>query len=81
MGITLVIVGGIVIVSVIAVIGDTMSKSKLARGAVNPDVLHRLESRVAELEQKVHEQDQKVQLLENDVAFANKLLEDKSAKL
>ena len=78
MGITLVIVGGIVIISVIAIAGDYITKAKLAKTSIDPDIVKQLERRIGELEQKTQEQDKKIQLLEGDIAFANRLLEDKS---
>ena len=37
-----------------------------------------LENRILELERRAQEQDRKIELLETDIAFANKLLEDKT---
>jgi hypothetical protein len=78
MGITFIIMGGIVIISVVAVVGDFLTKSKGAHSSVDPAMARNLENRILELERRAQEQDRKIELLETDVAFANKLLEDKT---
>lgn len=78
MGITFIIMGGIVIISVVAILGDFLTKSKSARSSVDPSIFERMEERIAELERKSLDQDRKIELLETDIAFANKLLEDKT---
>ncbi|HEY9053740.1 MAG TPA: hypothetical protein VIO60_02865 [Rectinemataceae bacterium] len=78
MGITLIIVGGIVIISVVATIGDFLTKSKVAKSSIDPGMIQRLDDRIAELERKTQDQDRKIESLEADLAFANKLLEDKT---
>lgn len=78
MGITLIIVGGLVIISVVAVIGDFLTKSKTAKPFIDTEVIQRLDARIVELERRAQDQDRKIESLETDLAFANKLLEDKT---
>jgi len=76
--ITLIIVGGITLISVIAVVGDYMTKAKLANKSIDNKEMNELKKRVEELEKLVNEQDKKIEHLETDISFANKLLEDKT---
>ncbi len=78
MGITFIIVGGITLISIIAVIGDYATKSKIAKSTIDPEVVYKLENRVQELERKVNEQDTAINRLESDLKFTNKLLDDKT---
>ncbi len=80
MGITIVIVSGLVTISIIAIVGDYLSKAKGARGTVSLETIQSLEKRILELEQRVSEQDKAILHLESDVSFTNKLLEDTSNK-
>jgi hypothetical protein len=78
MSLGLIIVGGIVIISVVATISDYLTKTKVAKSSIDPEIIHNLEKRVAELEQKASEQEDKIQGLHSDISFANKLLEDRT---
>jgi len=80
MGITIVIVSGLVAISIIAIVGDYLGKAKGARGTVSPEIIQSLEKRILELEQRVSEQDKAILHLESDVSFTNKLLENTSNK-
>lgn len=80
MGITLVIVGGITLISLIAIVGESITKVRLAATRRDPKTITELERRLECLEQRAAEQDQKISLLEGDIAFANRLLEDASKK-
>jgi hypothetical protein len=80
MSLGLIIVGGIVIISVVALISDYLTKTKVAKSSIEPETLHALERRVAELEEKASRQEGRIQSLESDVSFANKLLEDRTKK-
>lgn len=80
MEITLVIVGGVVVLTLIAVIGDVLGKSAKARGGSDPKVLRDLARRVEALERFSLEREERIGRLEAEVAFANRLLEDKHPK-
>jgi len=77
MGITIVIVSGLVLISVIAVIGDTMSKSKRS-SSVEPATVQELRDRIEALEKQALDRDSRIMHLEGDVAFTTKLLEGRS---
>jgi hypothetical protein len=79
MGLALTIVGGLVVISVIAVIGDIVSKSMQARQAADPGALQALADRVEQLEKQALDRDSRIARIEGDVAFTTKLLEDKQA--
>jgi hypothetical protein len=78
MSLGLIIVGGIVILSVVASISDYLTKTKVAKSSIDPETIHTLERRVAELEEKASRQENRIQSLESDISFANKLLEDRT---
>lgn len=76
--ITLIIVGGIVIISIAGIIGENISKGKKSGSSIDAKDLNELKKRVVELERIVIEQDKKIEHLETDISFTNKLLEDKT---
>ena len=71
------IVGGLVVISVIAVIGDIVSKSMQARQTATPGSLKALTDRIEQLEKQALERDSRIARIEGDVAFTTKLLEEK----
>ncbi|MDD3981815.1 MAG: hypothetical protein RBT72_08440 [Spirochaetia bacterium] len=75
--IALIIVGGLTAMTAIAVAGDYLTKSKIAKTKVDPGVLKDYERRIRELEKRLSDQDAKLEQLESDVRFTNKLLSDK----
>ncbi len=77
MGLALTIVGGLVVISVIAVIGDIVAKSLQARNSVEPAALKTLTDRIEALEKQADERDSRLARLEGDIAFTTKLLEEK----
>lgn len=77
MGLAFTIVGGVVVISVIAVIGDIVTKSLQARYSTDPGALKALTDRVEQLEKQVLDRDARIARIEGDVAFTTKLLEDK----
>ncbi|HUW70467.1 MAG TPA: hypothetical protein VMX33_09540 [bacterium] len=81
MGITLTIVGGFVIISVIAVIGDIITKTARSRPSADQTAaaasLNLLSDRVEILERQMAERESRLTQLEGEVAFTTKLLEDK----
>jgi hypothetical protein len=79
MGLALTIVGGLVVISVIAVIGDIVSKSMQSRQAADPGALKTLTDRIEQLEKQALDRDSRIARIEGDVAFTTKLLEDKQA--
>ena len=76
MEITLVIVGGIIVLTLIAVVGDVIGKSVKSKSNANPKVLRNLVQRVETLERLSLERESRLSQLESDIAFANRLLED-----
>jgi len=78
MGITLVIVGGLILLTFIPVYFDYRAKLvKRASGA--PDsAVRELSARVAALEEQLADRDSRLRLVEKDLQFVNRLLEDKS---
>jgi len=76
--ITLIIVGGITLISVVAVVGDYLTKAKTSKPSIEVQEISDLKKRLEELERIVGEQDKKIEHLEADISFANKLLEDKT---
>ena len=76
--ITLIIVGGITLISIVAVVGDYLTKGKTSKPSINVKEINELKKRIEELERIVGEQDQKIEHLETDISFTNKLLEDKT---
>ena len=74
MSITLIIVGGIVVVTLIAVVGDILAKPKQA---ADPSAIRELKDRIAALEREAGERDSRIARIEGDVAFTTRLLEDK----
>ncbi len=77
MEITLVIVGGIVVLTLVAVVGDVVGKAVKARGGSDPKILRDMARRVEALERLSLEKEERIRKLEADVSFANRLLEDK----
>ena len=76
--ITLIIVGGIVIISLAGIVGENISKTKKSESSIDAKDLDDLKKRIVELERVVTEQDKKIEHLETDISFTNKLLEDKT---
>jgi len=81
MGITLAIVGRMVIISIIAVVGDVISKGMRAMPPADQTALQTslkaLSDRVELLERQVGERDSRLAQLEGELAFTTKLLEDR----
>ncbi|MBN2875764.1 MAG: hypothetical protein JXM71_11765 [Spirochaetales bacterium] len=78
MGVVAMIVGGLVLISIVAVMGDVLGKSQQARRGVDPGQIKALTERVEALEQEARERESRIAKLEGDVAFTTKLLEDRS---
>lgn len=75
MELALIIVGGIVVTTLIAAVGDYFTKARQAQANAAPvqELLRKIET----LEGRVAEQESKILLLEENVSFTAKLLEDK----
>ena len=77
MGITLVIVGGIVLVSVFAAGFDYLSKRGKRLDNETKVKVVELEKKVQELEQMMNDKNDRINQLDSDLTFVNKLLEKK----
>lgn len=78
MGITVIIVGGVVIVTVITTLFDYLGKR--SKGA-SPELERRietLEKRLGLVDLAIAEKDEKIKQLEEEVSFVNRLLEKKN---
>lgn len=71
---TMIIVGGIVVVTLIAVIGDYLTKT---RQSVDPTAIRELKDKVSALEREAGEQGAKLARMEGELSFTTKLLEDR----
>ena len=78
MVITLIITGGIVLITAIALGGDYLTKVNTAKIKAGGKDYDELKKRIQALEQKSLDQEAKLERLESDLSFANKLLEDKT---
>jgi hypothetical protein len=77
MGLAVTIVSGLVIISIIAVVGDVVSKSLQGRHSADPGALKALTDRIEQLEKQALDRDARIARIEGDVSFTTKLLEDK----
>lgn len=82
MGITAIIVGGIIVLTFIGVVGDVASKAVSARGKARAGLpsaeLEELRAKVRALESRLDERDGAVRRLEEELRFVSRMLEDKS---
>ena len=85
MGIALIIVLGVVVVTIVGVLGDTASKIAQAKarvmgaqGGVSAAELESLKARLVSLEARADERDERVLKLQDEVRFVTRMLEDKS---
>ncbi len=78
MGIALVIVGGLIAMTIVAVIGDVAAKRAKNAGLEAPKQLKDLENRVRSLELAVGEKSELIDELRQELSFVNRLLEDKT---
>lgn len=70
----LIIVGGMVVMTLIAVAGDYLSKSKRP---ADPSAIRELKDRITALEREASERDTKLARMEGEISFTTKLLEDR----
>ena len=80
MEITLIIVAGLSLMTLFAVIGDYMSKKKLAVSQETAKRVQELDQQVQLLEAKLNDRDDRIGRLEEGISFVNRLLEDKTRK-
>jgi len=85
MSVWMIIVGGIVIISVVGVFGDMVTKiaqskakAKEAQGSVPIAEIEVLKGRIATLESRLDERDDSVRKLEDEMRFVSRMLEDKT---
>ena len=78
MEITLIIVGGITLMTLIAVVGDYFGKKKQTLAKEERQRLEQLEQQLKILEAKMADKDEQIGRLEEGMGFVNHLLEDKS---
>ncbi|MBN2533023.1 MAG: hypothetical protein JXB88_09030 [Spirochaetales bacterium] len=77
MGITLIIVGGVVLVTLFASGFDYLTKKRQRLDQETKNKVTELEKKVAELESMITERNDRVLQLEDNVSFVTKLLEEK----
>lgn len=85
MGTVTIIVLGVVAITVVSVLGDMASKiaqakakAKATEGSVPPAEIESLKTRLASLEARADERDDRVRKLQDEVSFVTRMLEDKS---
>jgi chaperonin cofactor prefoldin len=77
MEIALIIVGGIVVVTVITMVGDIIGKSIKAKSPMDIREIKGLVQRIEILEKQSQDREERMRQLESEIAFTTKLLEDK----
>ena len=77
MGTALVVILGILAVTVVCIVGDYFTKTKLAELSHRDTDPADLEKRIELLEKRIADQDGKIAELEQGVSFTNRLLEEK----
>ncbi len=77
MGLAITIVSGLVVISIIAVIGDIVTKNLQVRHSADPGALKALTDRIEQLEKQALDRDTRIARIEGDVSFTTKLLEGK----
>jgi hypothetical protein len=80
MWIAIVIVSGCFAISVVASIFDFLGKKKGRDDKALDKKIGLLEGKIDELERRSLEKEERIAKLETDVAFMNRLIEDKTAK-
>lgn len=78
MGIALVIVGGLILLTFIPVYFDYRGKAVKRMTASGDPAVSGLAKRVEALEQQLADRDERLRLVERDLHFVTRLLEDKS---
>ncbi len=77
MEITLIIVGGLVVMTIFGTGFDFLNKRRNKLDNKTKQKVIELENRVNNLERIIHDNNEKIAQLEGDLAFLNKLLEKK----
>jgi hypothetical protein len=86
MGTVMIIVLGIVAISVVAVLGDTIgniakakARAQESMGSAAPAEIAALKDRIGALEARVDERDDSVRKLQDELRFVSRMLEDKTS--
>jgi hypothetical protein len=77
MGITLVIIGGVSLITFIAAYFDYLGKKKTRNDTVIETRISEIEKKMNSLQTAIDERDGIIEKLESDVRFMTKLIEDK----
>jgi hypothetical protein len=77
MNLALIIVGGLVLMTFFPSLFGYLEKRKKAKDTEIESKLASVEKRLFDLEGKIAEKDDRIDKLETDVSFVNKLIEDK----
>ncbi len=80
MEITLIIVGGLVVMTIFGTGFDFLTKRRKKLDNVTKQKVIELENKVNNLERIIHDNNERIAQVEGDLSFLNKLLENKSTK-
>ena len=81
MGIALIVVGGLVLMTLISVVGSALGgKKKEHADKQTESRIAATEERLLSLEAKIMDRDERIAQLEHEVSFVNKLIEEKTNK-
>ncbi len=78
MGITIVIVGGIALASIVASFFSYLEKKKGRNDSALEERVKSLETKIDAIYETGREKDERINKLENDLRFLNRLLENKA---
>jgi hypothetical protein len=87
MGTVTIIVIGVVVISVVGILGDiatnivkAKNKARESAGSVPAPEIERLENRLTVLEARIEERDDSVRKLQDELRFVSRMLEDRSGR-
>jgi phage I-like protein len=81
MSIVAIIAGSIVVITVIAILGDTIQTAMKSKARVaDSSEVSALKARLAALEAKVEERESSFQKIQEDLRFMTRMLEDKTGR-
>ncbi|THB66205.1 MAG: hypothetical protein D6B26_03030 [Spirochaetaceae bacterium] len=80
MEIALIVVGGLVVMTVVASGFDFLAKRHKSRAGIPPGKISELEERIKNLESNDLDRLETIKKLQEEIVFVNNLLEDKSGK-
>lgn len=78
MEIALIITGGLILITLISVVGSIFLEKKKKENPELESLVKALEKRVFQLETNMEEKETRIEHLESDLKFINKLIEDKT---